>query len=97
MNLHWGLVPFWAKDKPIGNRTINARLESVAEKPAVRKAFKKRRCLIPGNGLYGWTGKAGNKQPYYHPSGGGAVCRDRGCMEWVIYFFSFRISIFYRL
>ena len=62
---HWGLLPFWAKDKSIGNRMINARMETIAEKPAFRAAFKKRRCLIPADGFYEWKGKAGNKQPYY--------------------------------
>lgn len=61
----WGLVPFWAKDKSMGNRMINARMETISEKPAFRAAFKKRRCLIPANGFYEWKGKAGNKQPYY--------------------------------
>ncbi|MBU4332790.1 SOS response-associated peptidase [Patescibacteria group bacterium] len=64
-NFHWGLVPFWAKDKSIGNRLINARRETVAEKPAFRAAFKKRRCLIPANGFYEWREKDGKKQPYY--------------------------------
>jgi putative SOS response-associated peptidase YedK len=58
---HWGLVPFWAKDKSIGNRMINARIETVSDKPAFRSAFKKRRCLIPANGFYEWK----TKQPYY--------------------------------
>jgi putative SOS response-associated peptidase YedK len=62
---HWGLVPFWAKDKSIGNRMINARMETIAEKPSFRAAFKKRRCLIPANGFYEWKGKSGHKQPYY--------------------------------
>ena len=62
---NWGLVPFWAKDKSIGNRMINARIETIAEKPAFKAAFKKRRCLIPANGFYEWKVKAGNKQPYY--------------------------------
>ena len=44
---------------------INARMETISEKPAFRAAFKKRRCLIPANGFYEWKGKAGNKQPYY--------------------------------
>ena len=62
---HWGLVPFWAKDISIGNRMINARAESIAEKPAFREAFKKRRCLIPADGFYEWTGQAGKKQPVF--------------------------------
>jgi putative SOS response-associated peptidase YedK len=62
---HWGLVPFWAKDKSIGNRMINAKMETIAEKPSFRNAFRKRRCLIPADGFYEWKGKAGNKQPYY--------------------------------
>jgi putative SOS response-associated peptidase YedK len=68
---HWGLVPFWAKDTSIGSRMINARVETIASKPAFRAALKQRRCLIPANGFYEWLGKAGNKQPYYFnlPSG----------------------------
>jgi putative SOS response-associated peptidase YedK len=52
--LVWGLVPSWAKDPSIGSRLINARLETVAEKPAFRKAFSTRRCLLPANGYYEW-------------------------------------------
>jgi len=62
---HWGLVPFWAKDVSIGSRMINARAETVSQKPSFRNAFKKRRCLIPADGFYEWTGEKGNKQPYY--------------------------------
>ena len=62
---HWGLVPFWAKDKKMGNRLINARMETIAEKPAFRATFKKRRCLIPANGFYEWKKEDGNKQPYF--------------------------------
>ena len=50
--LSWGLVPFWAKDPAIGNRMINARMETVHEKPAFRQAFAKRRCLLPADGYY---------------------------------------------
>jgi len=63
--LHWGLVPFWAKDVSIGSRMINARAETVSSKPSFRNAFKKRRCLIPASGFYEWKGEKGNKQPYY--------------------------------
>jgi putative SOS response-associated peptidase YedK len=56
--MRWGLVPFWAKDVSIGNRMINARAETIAEKPAFRSAFKKRRCLILADGFYEWQ-KAG--------------------------------------
>ncbi|MDP3968219.1 MAG: SOS response-associated peptidase [Nocardioides sp.] len=52
--LHWGLVPSWAKDPSIGNRMINARMETVAEKPAYRRAFAARRCLLPADGYYEW-------------------------------------------
>lgn len=62
---HWGLVPFWAKDPAIGNRMINARVETVAEKPAFKNAFKKRRCLIVADGFYEWQGTKGQKQPVF--------------------------------
>ena len=62
---HWGLVPHWAKDIKTAYKMINARAESVAKKPAFHEAFRKRRCLIPANGFYEWTGPAGDKQPYY--------------------------------
>jgi putative SOS response-associated peptidase YedK len=52
--VRWGLVPYWAKDPGIGDRLINARAETVAEKPAYRKAFTKRRCIIPADGFYEW-------------------------------------------
>ena len=61
----WGLVPSWAKDPAIGARMINARAETLAEKPTFRAAFKRRRCLIPADGFYEWTGDKGRKQPYY--------------------------------
>ncbi|MGW5330313.1 SOS response-associated peptidase [Streptomyces sp. NPDC004014] len=72
--LRWGLVPSWAKEPKIGARMINARVETVDEKPAFRRAFAKRRCLLPADGFYEWqsvqdpvTGKV-RKQPYFiHP------------------------------
>lgn len=63
--LYWGLVPFWAKDKTIGSRLINARSETVAQKPSFREAFKKRRCLIPADGFFEWMKGKNKKQPIY--------------------------------
>ena len=62
---HWGLVPFWSKDLSGASRLINARAETVAQKPSFRAAFKKRRCLILSDGFYEWKGEKGNKQPYF--------------------------------
>lgn len=67
VELRWGLVPSWSKDLAIGARMINARGESVAEKPAFRSAFRSRRCLIAADGFYEWqppAGGKGPKQPY---------------------------------
>lgn len=63
--LYWGLVPFWAKDISIGSKMINARAETVSEKPSFLHAFKKRRCLIPADGFYEWKGEPGHKQPFF--------------------------------
>ncbi len=63
--LHWGLVPAWAKDRAIGNRMINARAETLAERPAYRHAFRKRRCLVAADGWYEWQAAAGGKQPWF--------------------------------
>jgi putative SOS response-associated peptidase YedK len=62
--LRWGLIPSWAKDKSIGNHTINARSETAHEKPAFRSAFKKRRCLILADGFFEWKKDGPTKQPY---------------------------------
>lgn len=64
-HLRWGLIPFWARDARIGSRMINARAETLIEKPAFRNAFKRHRCLIPANGYYEWTGPKGDRQPYF--------------------------------
>lgn len=63
----WGLVPSWAKDPSIGNRMINARAETVATKPAFRRAFAGRRCIVPADGFYEWMTQPGDKkkQPFY--------------------------------
>lgn len=86
--VRWGLVPSWAKDPKIGSRLINARAETLAEKPAFRKAFATRRCLLPADGYYEWytdvdasdtPGKKGGvqkggKQPFFiHRRGGGIL------------------------
>ncbi len=65
--LRWGLVPSWAKDAAIGNRMINARAETAAEKPAFRVAMKRRRCLVAADGFYEWQkqGTGRRKQPYF--------------------------------
>jgi putative SOS response-associated peptidase YedK len=79
--LRWGLVPSWAKDPSIGNRMINARMETVAEKPAYKRAFAVRRCLLPADGYFEWypteqKTKAGKprKQPFFiRPVDGGIL------------------------
>ena len=63
--LRWGLVPFWAKDPSIGNRMINARAETVADKPAFRGAYRHRRCLVLADGFYEWHREGSTKTPYY--------------------------------
>jgi putative SOS response-associated peptidase YedK len=63
--LRWGLIPFWAKDPAIGNRLINARAETVAEKPSFRTAFTRRRCLIVADGFYEWRPAGKRKIPVY--------------------------------
>lgn len=63
---HWGLIPSWAKDPAIGNRMINARAETLTEKPSFRTAFKKRRCLVIADGFYEWRKESrGAKTPFY--------------------------------
>ena len=62
--LRWGLIPSWAKDPAIGSRMINARSETLAEKPSFRAAFKRRRCLVLADGYCEWKKEGGGKQPY---------------------------------
>ncbi|HEY9618920.1 MAG TPA: SOS response-associated peptidase [Crinalium sp.] len=63
--LYWGLIPSWAKDPKMGARMINARTETVTEKPSFRTAFKRRRCLIVADGFYEWQRSESGKQPFY--------------------------------
>ncbi|WP_291380347.1 SOS response-associated peptidase [Demequina sp.] len=64
----WGLVPSWAKDPAIGSRMINARVETIAQKPSFRTAFSRRRCIVPASGYYEWRTDASGKQPFFiHP------------------------------
>lgn len=64
-SFYWGLVPAWAKDRKMQSRLINARAESVAEKPSFHSAFRRRRCLVLANGYYEWVKRNNEKQPYY--------------------------------
>jgi putative SOS response-associated peptidase YedK len=63
--LKWGLIPSWAKDPSIGYKMINARAETVAEKPSFRKAFLHQRCLVIADGFYEWKREGKAKRPYY--------------------------------
>jgi putative SOS response-associated peptidase YedK len=65
VELRWGLIPSWASDASIGNRMINARNETAAEKPAFRAAIRQRRCLIPADGFYEWQKHGRHKQPIF--------------------------------
>ena len=83
--VRWGLVPFWAKDISIGSRLINARAETVATKPAFRRAFARHRCLLPADGFYEWE-KSGDpkrpaKQPYFIRREDGGVLAFAGLYE----------------
>ena len=63
--VRWGLIPSWAKEASIRNRMINARAETIADKPAFRTAMRRRRCLVPADGYYEWQKIGKSKQPYY--------------------------------
>lgn len=82
--MRWGLVPSWAKDPGIGARLINARAETVAAKPAFRRAFQTRRCLLPADGFYEWWSPASpgqRKQPFFVRPRDGAVMAMAGLYE----------------
>lgn len=65
VTMRWGLIPSWAKDESLGDRMINARSETIAEKPSFREAFRKRRCLIVADGFYEWRAEGGRKAPFF--------------------------------
>jgi putative SOS response-associated peptidase YedK len=72
--MRWGLIPHWAKDATIGYKMINARAETLTQKPAFRGLLKTRRCLVPARGFYEWKAEAHGKTPYYiHPPSGAWV------------------------
>jgi putative SOS response-associated peptidase YedK len=77
----WGLIPSWAKDLSIGQKLINARSETAAEKPAFRTALRRRRCLLPASGFYEWEKRGAAKQPYFIRMAGGGLCAFAGLWE----------------
>lgn len=77
----WGLIPSWATDPSIGNRMINARAESLGEKPAFRDALERRRCLILADGYYEWTGSGKSKRPLFFHLRGNAAFAMAGLWE----------------
>jgi len=79
--LRWGLIPAWADDPRIGHRLINARAESVAEKPAFRAAFRRRRCLVPADGFYEWTRQGKVRTPWLVTPRGGGLMAFAGLWE----------------
>lgn len=81
VTLKWGLIPSWAKDSSIGAKLINARSETVPEKPSFREAFKKRRCIIPADGFYEWQRRGGHRQPFYFKLKDGGLFGFAGLWE----------------
>ena len=80
--MRWGLVPSWARDRSIGSRLINARVETVHEKPAFRRALAARRALVPADGYYEWyVGEDGRKRPYFICPRDGGVLSMAGLYE----------------
>ncbi len=79
--LRWGLIPAWVKDPKAGPPLINARAETVAQKPSFRDAFRKRRCIVPADGWYEWQREGKTKQPWYYASLGGEPFAFAGLWE----------------
>jgi putative SOS response-associated peptidase YedK len=82
VSLRWGLIPSWAKDAKIAGSTINARADTVAEKPAFRAAFKKRRCLVLADGYYEWMKDGKNRLPHLYELDEGRPFALAGLWEW---------------
>lgn len=80
-HFHWGLIPSWAKDASMSARMINARSETVSDKPAFRVAFKRRRCLIPASGFYEWQKQGSGKQPIFIQAQDGGLLALAGLWE----------------
>lgn len=82
--VRWGLIPSWVKDPSSFTNLINARSETAAEKPSFRNALRHRRCLVPTDGFYEWTGAAGAKQPHLiRPKGGGLMAMAGLYEHWI--------------
>ncbi len=81
VTLQWGLVPGWAHGETAARRPINARAETVSERPMFRQAFRRRRCLVPADGWYEWSVTAQGKQPWYLQAGDGALLAFAGLWE----------------
>lgn len=79
--VRWGFIPGWAKEVPPGKPLINARAETVTEKPSFKHAFRRRRCLVPADGYYEWSGEAGKKVPYFVTRPGEALFALAGLWE----------------
>lgn len=81
-HFHWGLIPSWAKDTKMSARLINARAETITDKPSFRSAFKRRRCLIPASGFYEWQSQgSGKKQPVFIQAQDGGLLGLAGLWE----------------
>ncbi|MEH6793329.1 MAG: SOS response-associated peptidase [Rhodococcus sp. (in: high G+C Gram-positive bacteria)] len=72
-SVRWGLIPSWAKDAKIGSRLINARSETITEKPSFKKAASRRRCIVPADGYFEWEKRDGAKVPYFLHDGDGVL------------------------
>lgn len=79
--MRWGLIPVWAKDERVGNRMINARAETVAEKSTFKRCLERRRCLVPADGFYEWQKEGNRKQPMRFVVDGGEVFAFAGLWD----------------